>query len=223
MVHGLPAPDVVRVDEAAVGDAGEALGRLDADVVRRLVRGMVAGGEPGGGGVGFAGDEDTVVGLHPAVVGAEDDGAVERLGDAAVGDRDGERAVVADRVARGDAYLVAGARELGASAVHFDGGDGQLLEVQVEGGEVLGGPRGDGGDAVEAVGRGVVRHVQVVVGGVEAAVAELWEVRVADAVRAGVGAGAAAIRQNEAAAVATAARRAERESAMSRPFARVPM
>jgi len=152
---------------------------------------VVAGREPGGGRVGFAGDEDAVGGLHPPVVGAEDDGAVEGFGDAAVGDGHLEVAALGENALGRDVQFVAVPGELGASAVHFDSRDLQLLQVQVEGGERLGGAGGERRTAVEAVGVRVVRHVEGVVPGVEAAVAEVREVGVADArgARSGGGGG----------------------------------
>ena len=69
----------------------------------------------------------------------------------------------------------------GAAQVDSDGGDVELLEVEVEARQVLRSARRDHGKAVEPVRRRVVREREVVVLGVVATVALQWEVRVADA------------------------------------------
>jgi len=61
--------------------------------------------------------------------------------------------------------------------------DGQSDEIEVETGEVLGGGRGDGRDAVDVIVRRVVVDVELVVPDVVAAVARKREVRISDAGR----------------------------------------
>lgn len=171
------------VQQLAVG-GGDIAPRGDVEGPGRLVgRGVVAGQEGvGAGGLGGGGEAAVGAELPPAQ--AESG----RLAVAPVADLGGERPPVVERAGGGDGEFLAALarRELpgGGAAVDGHGVDGVAVGVQVERGEVLGGPGVDPYRGGEVVGdRGEVEG-QVVVDDLVATVAEGREERVADAVRA---------------------------------------
>ncbi len=121
--------------------------------------------------------ERPVRGAQPALLGAVRVG--DGLGRPGVADGHAERLVLAEILARPDGELLPGAVPARRLAADGDLADVQADQVEGEGGQVLGRPRGECGRAGEVVGVRVVGETQAVVGDVVAAVAGLREVRVA--------------------------------------------
>ena len=167
---------VDRCDQGAVGHRLQALGHGHLDGEGGLVDRVVVGREPGRRHVRLADDHHAVVGVEDAgvaQVGVDDDlrnPVVDHLG--------GERLALVQGPARRDGQLAAVAGPPCRAAVDRERPDGQALEVEVEGGQVLRRPGPDGGDPVEHVGLRRVLDVQVVVPDVVPAVAVQREVRI---------------------------------------------
>ena len=162
-----------------VGDGPQPLRHGHREVVGRLVGGVVVAGEPRHRPRRLAQREHPVRGAQPALLGAVRVG--DGLGRSGVADGHAERVVPVDVVVRPDGEFLSGAVPAGGRAADGDLLDVHAEQIEVERGEVLGRPGGEGGGAGEVVGVGVVGEAQAVVGDVVAAVAGLREVRVADA------------------------------------------
>ena len=176
---GRPAVAGLLALQDPVGDGLQTLRDGGGDAHRGGVPRVVVGGEPGRRGVGLAGDDRAVVGVDEA--GDAEEGVPERLRHAVVGDDGGERGAVGQHVLRSDGQLLPAPAPGRVVAVDGERPDLQPHEVEIEAGQVLEGPRLDGGDPGEDVGGRVVTHVEVVVPDVVAAVAVEREVRVPDA------------------------------------------
>ena len=185
--------------EDAVGHDLETRRHRDLERERRLVGGMVVGGEPARGAVRLTRDDRAVVGGdEPGLTAEYLEGG---LGHAVVAHLDDELTALWQAAPRGDHELLAGAAPGRGAAVDLHGADLQADEVEVEGGQVLGGPCRDCGDAAEDVGGRVVAQVEVVVPDVVAPVPVQGVVGIADTRRAGrVGRAAAAAAPGSSAA-----------------------
>ena len=179
-VHGRAAVPLPLRDEDAVGDHVLPARHRDPDVERRLVARVVVGREPPGRHVRLVHGDDFVPVGQPVAL------AVRDLGprDAGVLHLDAELRAVGDRRGGPDPELVvAGGAEARALAVDGHRPDRQQ-EVEVEARQVLGGADVQPGPSGEPARAERVAVADVVVQHVDAAVAVLREVRVADPHRA---------------------------------------